>query len=564
MKKQPDIDGFTVQHLPIISAYARRIGVLDIINTLVPTEMAIDAGTIILGMILDTLTGRSPLYRLDEFFEHQDTELLLGKKTDPSLFSDYTVGRVLDRLYDYGTMKVFSQIAMRALESFNIDHHHLSFDTTSVSVQGDYDLYSAENGNDDVMKIVHGHSKDHRPDLKQFMVKMLCVDRTIPVFGATEDGNASDKIINNEVLTSISKYMADNGIKKEGFIYIADSAMVTRKNLEKIGDDIQFISRLPATYKECSALIKAAVSNDEWVELGKLSQTVETQKRPAAVYKAWESEVSINGKLYRAVVVHSSAHDRRRQKRIDKELEKEHAELSKTVKNLSSQEFFCQADAEKASRELQRSNSVFYILEPNVIEIPKYKRGRPKMDGTRILDKMMYGISVKLVETNAVEELRKETGCFVLISNVPMEGQSGYSSYDILRAYKDQYGIEQNFGFFKNTPLVNSIFLKKASRIEVLALIILLSLLVWRLVEYNMRRYVQDNEKDLPGWKKRRTDRPTTFMLMTRFQYMMILKIGHTRRVNKPLTKIQNEYLMALTLSPEIFTNPNGWKIPPT
>ena len=48
MKKQPDIDGFTVQHLPIISAYARRIGVLDIINTLVPTEMAIDAGTVIL------------------------------------------------------------------------------------------------------------------------------------------------------------------------------------------------------------------------------------------------------------------------------------------------------------------------------------------------------------------------------------------------------------------------------------------------------------------------------------------------------------------------------------
>jgi transposase len=46
--------------------------------------------------------------------------------------------------------------------------------------------------------------------------------------------------------------MAGNGIKKEGFIFIADSAMVTWKNLEKIGDGIQFISRLPANYKECS------------------------------------------------------------------------------------------------------------------------------------------------------------------------------------------------------------------------------------------------------------------------------------------------------------------------
>ena len=559
MKKQPDIDGFTVQHLPIISAYARRIGVLNIINTLVPTEMAIDAGTVILGMVLDTLTGRSPLYRLEEFFEHQDTELLLGKKTDPLQFSDYTVGRVLDRIYDYGTMKLFSQIAMQALSSFKIDRRHLSFDTTSVSVQGDYALYSTENCNDDVMKIVHGYSKDHRPDLKQFMVKMLCVDRTIPVFGATEDGNASDKIVNNEVLTAISKYMADNGIKKEGFIYIADSAMVTRKNLEKIGDDIQFISRLPANYKECSHLIKAAIAGDKWIELGRLSQTVETQKRPAAVYKAWESMVVINDKIYRAVVVHSSAHDKRRQKRIDKELQKEHTELSKAIKKITSQEFFCQADAEQAARELQNSKFVFYAPTTHIVEIPKYHRGRPKMDGSRTLDKMMYAISIELSETNAAEELKKETGCFVLITNVPKE--NGYSSYDILRAYKDQYGIEQNFGFLKNTPIVNSIFLKKAERIEVLAFILLLSLLVWRLIEYNMRRYAQENEKDLPGWKKRRTDKPTTFMLMTRFQYMMILMIDHSRRLNWPLTQIQREYLTALTLSPKIFTNPNGWKI---
>jgi len=108
---------------------------------------------------------------------------------------------------------------------------------------------------------------------------------------------------------------------------------------------------------------------------------------------------------------------------------------------------------------------------------------------------------------------------------------------------------------------VNCIFLKKAERIEVLAFILLLSLLVWRLIEYNMRRYAQENEKDLPGWKKRRTEKPTTFMLMTRFQYMMILMIDQNRRVNRPLTQIQREYLKALTLSPEIFTNPNGWKI---
>ncbi len=30
--------------------------------------------------------------------------------------------------------------------------------------------------------------------------------------------------------------------------------MVTRKNLEKIGDGLQFISRLPVNFKDCSNL----------------------------------------------------------------------------------------------------------------------------------------------------------------------------------------------------------------------------------------------------------------------------------------------------------------------
>ncbi len=38
MKKQPQIDGFTIQHLPIITAYARKIGLMDVINTLIPTR----------------------------------------------------------------------------------------------------------------------------------------------------------------------------------------------------------------------------------------------------------------------------------------------------------------------------------------------------------------------------------------------------------------------------------------------------------------------------------------------------------------------------------------------
>ena len=51
----PPIEAYQVQHLPIVKAYADKIGVVEVINQLMPTEMAVDPGTIVLGMILDTL-----------------------------------------------------------------------------------------------------------------------------------------------------------------------------------------------------------------------------------------------------------------------------------------------------------------------------------------------------------------------------------------------------------------------------------------------------------------------------------------------------------------------------
>src|SRR6059058_2419509 len=89
----PPIEAYHVQHLPIVKAYADKIGLVEAINQIVPTEMAIDPGTIVLGLILDTLSGRSPLYRLEEFFAHQDTALLLGKALTHGTFNDDTVGR---------------------------------------------------------------------------------------------------------------------------------------------------------------------------------------------------------------------------------------------------------------------------------------------------------------------------------------------------------------------------------------------------------------------------------------------------------------------------------------
>ena len=53
-----EIEAYPVQHLPLIKAYADKLGLVGLINHLVPTEMDVDAGTVVLGLVLDTLSGR--------------------------------------------------------------------------------------------------------------------------------------------------------------------------------------------------------------------------------------------------------------------------------------------------------------------------------------------------------------------------------------------------------------------------------------------------------------------------------------------------------------------------
>jgi len=245
--------------------------------------MAIDPGTIVLGMILDTLSGRSPLYRLEEFLACQDTALLLGKAVAPSAFDDDTVGRVFDRLYDTGTMKVFTACAVRADQVLHFDKRYVHFDTTSVSVYGDYlpsETPQDPQGQAVPFTMTHGSSKDKRPDLKQFVFSTLCVDRAVPLWGKPHDGNASDTTVNNTLLSNIAAFLAQHGVAPGASIYVADAALVTEDNLTALGDTL-CITRLPATSNACGRLMTEAVAHNTWEEVGVLAHTKPTKHRPA-------------------------------------------------------------------------------------------------------------------------------------------------------------------------------------------------------------------------------------------------------------------------------------------
>ena len=72
---------------------------VELVNELVPSQMEIRPGVVVQAMVVDTLSGRSPLYRISEFMAGQDVELLLGEKIEADALSDINVGRTLDSIF---------------------------------------------------------------------------------------------------------------------------------------------------------------------------------------------------------------------------------------------------------------------------------------------------------------------------------------------------------------------------------------------------------------------------------------------------------------------------------
>jgi len=382
----------------------------------------------------------------------------------------------------------------------------------------------------------------------------------VPLWGKPEEGNASDKTVHNTLLSDLATFLAPHGVAPGAYIYVADAALVTEDNLTALGDTL-FISRLPATSNECGRRIADAVVHNTWEDVGILAHTKPPQHRPATSYKAYEGEVTLYGTPYRAVVVHSSAQDKRRQQRLARDIQAAQSTIQTAMRTAERQEYFCRADAEAAAVQLRAVPAPYHLVDVTVEEQPVYGRGRPSSHTPRTVTAMRYRLKTTLrPHTERISRLEEEAGCFVLLTTVPTAGPLAHSARDILTVYKEQHGTEQNYGFLKDPVIVNRLFLKKPERIEALGLVLLLALLLWRLMERAMRTSIDTTQTPLPGWDKKATERPTSFMMVTKFAGVIVLKLGHDRQLARPLSVVQQQYLTALDVPVACFTRPAGCK----
>ncbi len=67
------------RYLPIISAYGHMRGIAEEVDRLCGSKPGVKHATVVMALLLDVLSGRTPLFRLPQAFAKLDTELLLGR-----------------------------------------------------------------------------------------------------------------------------------------------------------------------------------------------------------------------------------------------------------------------------------------------------------------------------------------------------------------------------------------------------------------------------------------------------------------------------------------------------
>jgi len=542
-----------VDHIPAVARMCHRLGLIDLINESIPCNTDVDLGTLVTGMVCDTLSGRSPLYKVEDFIAEQDTELLFGTPIDPHNFNDDALGGALDRIHKKGTLKLFTEVSLKAATVFELNTTQCSFDTTSVNVWGDYNNSQPDKK---APHITYGYSKDKRADLKQFMVSMLCVEGNIPISGKMQDGNSGDEKLNNEELQRITRLLKPLGENIGDCIYVADCKLITTDNLKRLLD-ILFISRLPATFKEHDRVIGQAIDADQWEKLGVLAETPSPSiNRQRSSYKAHESQITIEEVDYRAIVIQTDELDKRRTKAIERKRLKGITLTKKAIKAAEKTTYHCPHDAAKALETITRKNkNSHWHITGTVEQTPVYAPGRAPANGQRKIVGTKYRHRLQPEEnTHLYQQKLKKAGCFVMITNTAKDKMS---ASEVLKTYKEQYGVEKNFSFLKEPLIANNTFLKTPSRIDALTFILLVSLMIWNLMQRELRKSDQVSAGKLKDLNKRPTKRPTSYLMMSQLSGSCIIKYGNQRFLPRNGLKEQAlHYLKALGFDETIYTTP--------
>jgi transposase len=524
--KPQEIEIQNIDHLGIVAGIIDSIGIVEIINELIGVEKdeKVNAGQVVKAMIINGLGFVSkPLYMFPEYFETIACEHLIGTGVKPEYLNDDKLGRVMDKLFIKGLDTIFFIIAVKAAQKFGVSLSTSHLDSSSIHVHGQYNTSLPEVifenqkiGNNQELEeiavkspkeitITYGYSRDHRPDLKQFIIEMICSgDGDIPIFLKLASGNQADSSCFGQIAAEYHKQLEVNSL------IVADSALYTESNL-KMMSDLQWLCRVPLSIKVAKSLI-STIPESEFID-----STI-----PG--YKLVSKTENYAGIEQRWLVVQSQERRESDLRKLTQKITKAESKAVLDLKKLSQERFACEADAIKALSKLSTQFKYHQINESKVTPAKSNKKDS--------LNEISYQISATVCQDESkINTELLSAGRFIIATNV-LNSQE-LSDDSMLREYKAQQSCERGFGFLKD-PLffADSIFLKSPERIESMGMIMGLCLLVYTLAQRQIRNALKESKSTIKNQLGKATNSPTLRWIFQCFQCIHLITLNQEEHIS--------------------------------
>lgn len=528
MEDCPIVTAKRLDHFGLIAGICKKIRLVELFDELLPKTrgaVKVSHGESVYAMILNGLGFKERrLYLTSHFYKDKATDKIFWDGFDPNCLNDDVLARTLDAIHKYGATKLFSELSIRTGLELDLYNNNLHVDTTSLSFSGRFKKQSENSP-----KITYGHSKDHRNDLPQLVLSLICGNNSgLPVFFNVHSGNTSDREIIPSIIVQFEEFLKLIEINKD-FIYIADSALYSKRFLLDKKHTFNWLTRVPESIRAARVILSRDKSEFEWTDLGNGYQIAPCSHRESGYSHRW-------------MIVSSRKAHFKEIATLEKSLKNEETYLRKRSGQLKRRDFYSQEEAKREVESLRKNHPLFKF-EYTVRKAPKKVnyRGHRKW-------KASYALTISFWRNKErVDQLTNRKGRFILATNAGIEK---LPIEEALKVYHGQSKVEGCFKFIKDRSfLLNRFYLKKTERAEALLFIMVMTLFVFNLGQHLLRKELTEKNLTLPnqlGQQKTSITFKWAFQIFQGINHIVIQGANNLWRMISELTAEQKIILECL------------------
>jgi len=548
-----ELRSYQVGALPLVNRLLERMRLREILSEHLPvddprTELATVSALLVL--VRNVLLSRQPVYGVAEWAAGFAPDLFDLWPEDVARLHDDRLGRALDRLFDSVGPELILAVVRQVVQEFAVSLDELHNDSTSVSFFGAYEgaEQEATQRGRATHAITWGHSKDHRPDLKQLLyILTISEDGGVPVYFTTASGNQADDRTHIQTWDLLHQLVG-----RPEFLYVADCKLASSENLAHIATrGGRFVTVLPRTHQEDEvfrARLRESPATITWKPLYDVLDKNDQLLDRFSVCA--EEQTSSDG--YRLLWYHSTRKAQLDTLARNRRLQRAWAELADLQARLKGPRtrYRQRVKVEQAVLRILEDTHVAAWLRVTIEEqgqetYRQTRPGRPTKDTPyRKETRPAYSLAWEL-DQPLLTEAEREDGVFPLLTN-----DRTFDAEQVLRAYKRQPLIEKRFSQFKTDFAVAPVYLKNVARIQGLLAVYFLVLLLQTLLERELRRAMaHSNVPSLPLYPEGRAcTRPTTQKIIELFE--PIQRHAVLRETDSGSGEDQEPLILITTLSP--------------